>query len=131
MEHYFPMHYLFDLSTCNSPIIYSSFYNNICIAIITWTWSYHWRFNFSLTEYRPLDKSFTSTHFCVTRFDTVESFNNLNILKCFIFIIHFSICLLFHLFFLVNNYFFKISCICIKFHNFIIAWLSYCVCYFI
>ena len=32
-----------------------------------------------LTEYRLLEKSFTSIHFLATNFDVVESFNNLDI----------------------------------------------------
>ena len=35
---------------------------------------------FLLAEYWLLDKSFTSTNFVVTNFDTIESFNNLAIL---------------------------------------------------
>ena len=34
---------------------------------------------FLLTEYCPYDKSFTSIHFLVTNFNTVEPFNNLDI----------------------------------------------------
>ena len=35
---------------------------------------------FLLTEYWPIDKSFTLTHSLVTNFDTDELFNNLDIL---------------------------------------------------
>ena len=35
---------------------------------------------FLLTDYWPLDKSFTLIHFFVTNFDKEESFNNLDIL---------------------------------------------------
>ena len=35
---------------------------------------------FLLTDYWSFDKSFTSTHFFVTNFDTAQSFNSLDIL---------------------------------------------------
>ena len=53
---------------------------------------------FLLKEYWLPDKSFTSIHFLVTNFDIVESFNNLDIIWCFIFIILFLIRLIFLLF---------------------------------
>ena len=59
----------------------------------------------------------TSIHFFVPNFYTIESFNNLYISWCSIFIIFILICSVFLLFFLVEYYFFNISWIHIR-HRF-------------